>query len=62
MPTKVVGSAAVTPKIRDAVHAVPNRYAYAATKAAVIGLTKAVATDFIRHGIRANVICPGTPS
>lgn len=38
----------------------PNRYAYGATKAAVIGLTKAVAADFIRHGIRANVICPGT--
>jgi 2-keto-3-deoxy-L-fuconate dehydrogenase len=38
----------------------PNRYAYGATKAAVIGLTKAVAADFIRQGIRANVICPGT--
>jgi 2-keto-3-deoxy-L-fuconate dehydrogenase len=38
----------------------PNRYAYGTTKAAVIGLTKAVAADFIRQGIRANVICPGT--
>jgi 2-keto-3-deoxy-L-fuconate dehydrogenase len=44
----------------SSIRGVPNRYAYGATKAAIIGLTKAVAADFIQQGIRANAICPGT--
>jgi 2-keto-3-deoxy-L-fuconate dehydrogenase len=44
----------------SSIKAAPNRFAYATTKAAVIGLTKAIAADFIQGGIRCNAICPGT--
>ncbi|CAH1663604.1 MAG: SDR family oxidoreductase [Chelatococcus sp.] len=44
----------------SSVRGIPNRYVYGASKAAVVGLTKAVAADFIKRGIRANAICPGT--
>ena len=44
----------------SSVRAAPNRYVYGATKAAIIGLTKAVAMDFIGKGVRCNCICPGT--
>ncbi|MGF6572216.1 2-keto-3-deoxy-L-fuconate dehydrogenase [Paraburkholderia fungorum] len=46
----------------SSVKGVPNRFAYGASKAAVIGLTKAVAADFVTRGVRCNAICPGTVS
>ncbi len=47
-------------RVASSIKGVANRFAYGATKAAVIGLTKATAADFIQQGIRCNAICPGT--
>ncbi|MCX8501564.1 MAG: SDR family oxidoreductase [Alphaproteobacteria bacterium] len=44
----------------SSIKAVPNRFVYSTTKAALIGMTKALAADFIAQGIRVNAICPGT--
>ncbi|SDR51750.1 SDR family oxidoreductase [Paraburkholderia tuberum] len=46
----------------SSVKGVPNRFAYGASKAAVVGLTKSVAADFVTRGVRCNAICPGTVS
>ena len=54
------GSIVNMSSVASSVKGVPNRFAYGVTKAAVIGLTKAVAADYVGQGIRCNAICPGT--
>lgn len=54
------GSIVNMASVAGSITGVPNRFAYGASKAAVIGITKAVAADFVGQGIRCNAICPGT--
>ena len=60
MLERKVGSIINMSSVASSLKGVPNRFIYGTTKAAVIGLTKAVAADFVTEGIRCNAICPGT--
>lgn len=60
MVAKGSGSIINMSSVASSILGVPNRFVYGASKAAVIGLTKAVAADFVSKGIRCNAICPGT--
>ena len=60
MIAKGGGSIINMASVASSVIAAPNRFVYGTTKAGVIGLTKAIAADFVTKGIRANAICPGT--
>jgi 2-keto-3-deoxy-L-fuconate dehydrogenase len=46
--------------VASSIKGVPNRFAYSTTKAAIIGMTKSIAADYVQAGVRCNAICPGT--
>jgi 2-keto-3-deoxy-L-fuconate dehydrogenase len=54
------GSIVNMSSVASSIKGVPNRFAYSSTKAAVIGLTRSIAADFVARGVRCNAICPGT--
>lgn len=57
---KYGGSVVNIGSVVGSIKAAPDRFAYGATKAALIGMTKALAADYVTRGVRANIICPGT--
>ena len=60
MQAQKSGSIINMASVCSSIKGLPSRFVYGTTKAAVLGLTKSVAADFVGHGVRCNAICPGT--